>query len=68
LDKRNEKIGYKIREHSLAKVPIILAIGEQETKNGTVTVRRLGNKSTETMSLDRLIQLLKTEVKAPDQI
>ena len=68
LDKRNEKIGYKIREHSLAKVPIILAIGEQEVKNRTVAVRRLGNKTTETMSLDVLIKSLKTEVKAPDQL
>ena len=67
LDKRNEKIGYKIREHSLAKVPIILAIGEQEVKNRTVAVRRLGNKTTETLSLDALIECLKTEVKAPDQ-
>ena len=68
LDKRNEKIGYKIREHSLAKVPIILAIGEQEVTNRTVAVRRLGQKTTETMSLDQLINSLKTEVKAPDQV
>jgi threonyl-tRNA synthetase len=68
LDKRNEKIGYKIREHSLAKVPIILAIGEQEVTNRTVAVRRLGHKTTETMSLDDLISALKIEVKAPDQI
>ena len=68
LDKRNEKIGYKIREHSLAKVPIILAIGEQEVTNRTVAVRRLGHKTTETMSLDDLISSLKTDVKAPDQV
>jgi len=68
LDKRNEKIGYKIREHSLAKVPIILAIGEQELTNRTVAVRRLGNKTTETMSLDDLISSLKTDAKAPDQV
>ena len=67
LDKRNEKIGYKIREHSLAKVPIILAIGEKEVSNRTVTVRRLGNKNTETMSLDNLVNILRTEVKPPDQ-
>ena len=68
LDKRNEKIGYKIREHSLAKVPIILAIGEQEVTNRTVSVRRLGHKTTETMSLDDLISSLKTDAKAPDQV
>ena len=68
LDKRNEKIGYKIREHSLAKVPIILAIGEQEVTNRTVAVRRLGHKTTETMSLDDLISSLKTDAKAPDQV
>ena len=68
LDKRNEKIGYKIREHSLAKVPIILAIGEQEVTNRTVAVRRLGHKTTETMPLDDLISSLKTDAKAPDQV
>ena len=68
LDKRNEKIGYKIREHSLAKVPIILAIGEQEVTNRTVAVRRLGDKTTKTMPLEELINSLKTEVKAPDQV
>ena len=68
LDKRNEKIGYKIREHSLAKVPIILAIGEQEVTNRTVAVRRLGHKTTETLSLDDLISSLKTDAKAPDQV
>jgi threonyl-tRNA synthetase len=68
IDKRNEKIGYKIREHSLAKVPIILAIGKKEMTNGTVAVRRLGNKETETMPLEDLISLLKEQVKAPDQL
>ena len=68
LDKRNEKIGYKIREHSLAKVPIILAIGEQEMSNKTVAIRRLGNKNTEIMSLENLILVLMEEVKAPDQV
>ena len=41
-DIRNEKINYKIREHSLAKVPVILSIGEREVHEGTVNVRRLG--------------------------
>ena len=68
LDKRNEKIGYKIREHSLAKIPIILAIGQQEILNRTVTVRRLGNKKTETLPLNNFIDLLKDEVKPPDSL
>ena len=67
-DKRNEKIGYKIREHSLAKIPIILAIGQQEILNRTVTVRRLGNKKTETLPLNNFINLLKDEVKPPDSL
>ena len=66
LDKRNEKIGYKIREHSIAKVPFILAIGEQEVKNRTVTVRRLGTKNTETTSLKSFIEMIKSEGQPPD--
>ena len=66
LDKRNEKISYKIREHSLAKIPIILAIGEQEVSNRTVTVRRLGDKKIKTVSLENFINELKNEVKPPD--
>ncbi|MDG2473766.1 MAG: threonine--tRNA ligase [Paracoccaceae bacterium] len=65
-DKRNEKIGYKIREHSLAKVPIILAVGEQEVTNQTVAIRRLGDKKTEIMPLEDFIKLIKKEAQPPD--
>ncbi len=66
LDKRNEKIGYKIREHSLAKIPIILAVGEQEVTNQTVAVRRLGEKNTETMTLENFIQIITEQARPPD--
>ena len=67
LDKRNEKIGYKIREHSLAKIPIILAIGEQEVKNQTVAVRRLGEKKTESMPLQTFLKMITEQVQPPDK-
>ena len=54
-DTRNEKINYKVREHSLAKIPVILAIGMKEVAERTVSVRRLGETRTETMTLDRAI-------------
>ncbi|MBV1867592.1 MAG: threonine--tRNA ligase, partial [Marinosulfonomonas sp.] len=66
-DTRNEKINYKVREHSLAKVPVILAIGGREVENRTVTVRRLGQKQTTTVSLDEIVAELAIEARAPDQ-
>ena len=54
-DIRNEKINYKIREHSVGKVPVILALGRKEVEDGTVTVRRLGEKQTSVMGVDELI-------------
>ena len=45
LDLRNEKINYKVREHSLAKVPVLLVVGKREAEEGTVSVRRLGGES-----------------------
>ena len=54
-DTRNEKINYKVREHSVGKVPVILAIGMQEVAARTVSVRRLGDTRTETMTLDKAI-------------
>ena len=65
-DVRNEKIGYKVREHSLAKVQVILACGARETENGTVSVRRLGDKQTRTVTLDDIIGQLRTEATPPD--
>ena len=54
-DVRNEKINYKVREHSVGKVPVILAIGMQEVEGRTVSVRRLGETRTETISLDQAV-------------
>ena len=66
-DTRNEKINYKVREHSLAKVPVILAIGGREVENRTVTVRRLGQKQTTTVSLDEIVAELAIEARPPDR-
>lgn len=54
-DTRNEKINYKVREHSVGKVPVILAIGMKEVEERTVSVRRLGDNRTETLSFDQAI-------------
>ncbi len=54
-DTRNEKINYKVREHSLAKIPVILAVGMKEVQDGTVSVRRLGETRTETMTLAQAV-------------
>ena len=60
-DLRNEKIGYKIREHSLAKVPVLLIVGKREAKEGTVSLRRLGRKDTETLPLREAMVRLEAE-------
>ncbi len=67
VDIRNEKINYKIREHSLAKVPIILSIGEREVKGGTVNLRRLGTKTTQSIDLTKAIELIYAEGLPPDK-
>lgn len=67
LDLRNEKINYKVREHSLGKVPVILAIGAREVEERTVSVRRLGDNRTQTQGLDALVAELVDEGTAPDQ-
>jgi threonyl-tRNA synthetase len=54
-DTRNEKINYKVREHSMAKIPVILAIGMKEVEDRTVSVRRLGETRTETITLDQAV-------------
>ena len=66
-DIRNEKINYKVREHSLGKVPVILAIGHREVEQRTVTVRRLGEKQTSVTALDEIVASLSTDARAPDQ-
>ena len=66
-DTRNEKINYKVREHSLAKVPVILAVGQREVADRTVSVRRLGEAATRTAGLDEVAAALALEARAPDQ-
>ncbi len=63
-DLRNEKISYKVREHSVAKVPVQFAVGQRELKNGTVAVRRLGSRKQQVMSLAEAISALNSEVEA----
>ena len=65
-DTRNEKINYKVREHSLGKVPVILAVGAREIDEKTVSVRRLGEKQTAVMSLDDIVAELKLAACPPD--
>ena len=61
-DLRNEKISYKVREHSVAKVPVQFAVGQRELENRTVAIRRLGSKKQEVMSLDDAIAALISEI------
>ncbi len=65
-DLRNEKINYKVREHSLAKVPNLLVIGKQEAEKRTVALRQLGEKQQQFLSLDEVVDMLKAEAIAPD--
>ena len=66
-DIRNEKINYKVREHSLGKVPAILAIGMREVEERTVSMRRLGEKQSKVMPLEDAVASLSQEALAPDQ-
>ena len=65
-DVRNEKINYKVREHSVGKVPVILAVGAREVEERTVTVRRLGEKQTSVQALDDVKAALAVESTPPD--
>ena len=65
IDIRNEKIGYKIREHSNAKVPVLIIIGKQEAEKKQLSVRRLGSNDTETFDLKTITDALAKEAKAP---
>ncbi|MEZ5758294.1 MAG: threonine--tRNA ligase [Emcibacteraceae bacterium] len=67
IDLRNEKINYKIREHSHAKIPAIFVAGGREAENNTITVRRLGSNNQETLDLSDAINKLVTESIAPDK-
>jgi threonyl-tRNA synthetase len=64
-DLRNEKINYKVREHSLAKVPVILVVGKKEAAEGTVALRRLGGEKQEVLALTEAVNRLKAEAASP---
>jgi threonyl-tRNA synthetase len=66
-DLRNEKINYKVREHSLAKVPALLVVGKKEAAERTVSIRRLGQDSQHVMGLDLALASLADEAVAPDE-
>ncbi|WP_296814868.1 threonine--tRNA ligase [Brevundimonas sp.] len=66
LDLRNEKINYKVREHSLAKVPVIAVVGRREAEQGNLALRRLGSDSNELLSLDEAGRVLSVEATPPD--
>ena len=65
LDLRNEKISYKVREHSVTKIPVILVVGKREAEESTVAVRRLGGKAQDMMSLDQAVQQFAKEGCSP---
>jgi threonyl-tRNA synthetase len=65
IDTGNEKINYKVREHSLAKIPVILVVGRREAANRSVAVRRLGGKDQETLALGEAVARLKEEAAIP---
>jgi len=65
VDLKNQKINYKIREYSLAKVPILLICGKKESKENTVTVRRLGSEKQETLKRNELIKKMLNANKLP---
>jgi threonyl-tRNA synthetase len=66
-DLRNEKINYKVREHSLAKVPLLLVVGKREAEEGTVAIRRLGSdEHQKVMSIDEALAMIASEAVPPD--
>ncbi|MGZ2411906.1 threonyl-tRNA synthetase [Sphingomonas sp. F9_3S_D5_B_2] len=66
-DLRNEKINYKVREHSLAKVPLLLVVGKREAEEGTVALRRLGSEERQAvMSVDEVVAMISAEAVPPD--
>jgi threonyl-tRNA synthetase len=66
LDLRNEKVGYKVREHSVKKVPVLFVVGKREAEEGTVAIRRLGSQDQTILKLDEAVAGLVTEATAPD--
>jgi threonyl-tRNA synthetase len=66
-DLRNEKINYKVREHSVAKVPVLLVVGKREAEERTVSIRRLGSQAQSSATLDEAVAELAAEAVPPDQ-
>ncbi len=66
-DLRNEKINYKVREHSLAKIPVLLVVGKKEAAERSVSIRRLGREKQQTMPLDLALKALADEAVPPDE-
>jgi threonyl-tRNA synthetase len=65
-DLRNEKINYKVREHSLAKVPNLLVVGKREADEGTVALRQLGSERQQVLGLAAVIEMLQRDALPPD--
>jgi threonyl-tRNA synthetase len=65
-DLRNEKINYKVREHSLAKIPVLLVVGKKEAAGRTVSIRRLGSQEQVSMPWESALAALSAEAVAPD--
>jgi threonyl-tRNA synthetase len=65
MDLRNEKINYKIREHSVAKIPFIGVVGKKEAEDGSITLRKLGSKDQVTLPVDEAIKMLLAESQSP---
>lgn len=62
LDTGADKIGYKVRQHSVARVPVMFVVGKQEAEQQTVAIRRLGSQATQTMGVDAALALLQQEI------
>lgn len=65
-DLRNEKINYKVREHSVAKVPVLLVVGKREAEEGKVAIRRLGSQAQQIVTVDEALAMLRDEATPPD--
>jgi len=65
-DLRNEKITYKVREHSLAKIPLLLVVGKKEAADRSISIRRLGSQEQKSMAWEDALALLRTEAEPPD--
>jgi threonyl-tRNA synthetase len=66
VDLDSDKISYKVRQHSLAKIPLILAVGRREAEECTVSLRRLGSAQQESLALDEAVAVFVDEARPPD--